>query len=89
MGFVSLSLLCFRSYLGDRGYYTFFEKKYQKTGVLVVVFGNCLAGKIIIFSLKNKISAVNRSVVSSSLSGAAKKKASIKMGAFLFIYIPR
>ena len=30
-------------------------------------------------------SAVNRSVVSSSLSGAAKKKASIKMGAFLFV----
>ena len=29
-------------------------------------------------------SAVNRFVVSSSLSGAAKKKASIKMGAFLF-----
>ena len=33
--------------------------------------------------------AVNRSVVSSSLSGAAKNKASIKMGAFLFVYIPR
>ena len=32
---------------------------------------------------------VHRNIVEMRLSGTAKKKASIKMGAFLFVYIPR